>query len=234
MEIKRNKFTKEYLEKSNKNSVYQQDLLLAVKKINSVALTANNIDFVDYNLYLDINNEPRLENQINLLCKINKIIPEYTIAFYIKYLFDHDFIDISKSNKSSFSIVNPRYGSVVSVIKQKSSVDGFMELAHELGYSYFSSFIKNKNIVNNMPGEMKLLFSFINKCLAVNVLVRFKKSISKEEIISYIERTVSTPYSLDLYEEKVFTSIKLLDWDKIISFRKQVIKNINPTKHFLN
>lgn len=123
---------------------------------------------------------------------------------------------------------------MVSVIKQKSSVDGFMELAHELGYSYFSSFIKNKNIVSNMPEEIKLLFSSINECLATNVLVRFKKFISKEEIISYIERTVSIPYSLDLYEEKVFTSIKLLDWDKIISFRKQVIKNINPTKHFLN
>ena len=88
---------------------------------------------------------------------------------HIKYLFDHNFIDISKNNKNSFTILNQRQFDMNTVISFKNDISGLLNMAHEIGLNYFSSFVSDKKIVDNLSSYTKELF-FYPKSSIINDL----------------------------------------------------------------
>lgn len=120
------------------------------------------------------------------------------------------------------------------VISFKNDISGLLNMAHEVGLNYFSSFVLDKKIVDNFSSYTRELFSFMNEILILYSSKNWKRKISYRELLEYLYRQISNPYSIDLYEEGIFTSKNTLDWTSILSIRRSITHRLNPNIKFTN
>lgn len=120
------------------------------------------------------------------------------------------------------------------VISFKNDISGLLNMAHEVGLNYFSSFVLDKKIVDNFSSYTRELFSFMNEILILYSSKNWKRKISYRELLEYLYRQISNPYSIDLYEEGIFTSKNTLDWTSILSTRRSITHRLNPNIKFTN
>jgi hypothetical protein len=120
------------------------------------------------------------------------------------------------------------------VISFKNDISGLLNMAHEVGLNYFSSFVLEKKIVDNFSSYTRELFSFMNEILILYSSKNWKRKISYRELLEYLYRQISNPYSIDLYEEGIFTSKNTLDWTSILSTRRSITHRLNPNIKFTN
>lgn len=78
------------------------------------------------------------------------------------------------------------------------------------------------------------MFSFMNEILILYSSKNWKRKISYRELLEYLYRQISNPYSIDLYEEGIFTSKNTLDWTSILSTRRSITHRLNPNIKFTN
>lgn len=229
---KQKRIAKKY-RKSISNSI-EEIIDPIVINLNELYFENNKVDFIKYNLNYKYNYKMSLNDQIEKICRLDNFLPGYEMTQHIKYLFDHNFIDISRNNKNSFTILNQRQFDMNTVISFKNDISGLLNMAHEVGLNYFSSFVLDKKIVDNFSSYTRELFSFMNEILILYSSKNWKRKISYRELLEYLYRQISNPYSIDLYEEGIFTSKNTLDWTSILSIRRSITHRLNPNIKFTN
>ncbi|QWW29391.1 hypothetical protein J6L97_02155 [Lactobacillus crispatus] len=71
------------------------------------------------------------------------------------------------------------------VISFKNDISGLLNMAHEVGLNYFSSFVLDKKIVDNFSSYTRELFSFMNEILILYSSKNWKRKISYRELLEY-------------------------------------------------
>ncbi|AJY62246.1 hypothetical protein HUO_10570 [Lactobacillus helveticus] len=149
---------------------------------------------------------------------------------------EHNFLKVSKQYKTSFTSFDERYNVSTSFIKQDNNLWGLLTLGHEIGHNYFNSFIENATAKVNMSTLTAETFAFINETLVMHQLMNDPQNNDYSfDLLFYLYRLISVPFSMDLYQKKVFAENETeLSWNEIINKRLETITTLFPNKKILN
>lgn len=218
-----------YKEIYDKNKLYKPILKKLNKAFVDIMFPDNiEIDFLDYNKMKINKLKLNLSEQMRFISGIDTIFPEYNIGEYIKYLKNHNFLNVSKFNLNSFQHFDERYKCFNIFVQYSSDIKGIMTLAHEINHAYFLSYIQSVDIIKNISEDVKEIFACIGEFLLQFYLLESNDSQIKKEIFFYLYERIGISLSLDFYEENLFNiDSKNLNWKNIIQARKKTLLDLN-------
>lgn len=207
-------------------------LITLVRDINNKFLPNKKLDFLKYKPHISVYKYISLSDQIKQISRVDELIPNYSITQYIEFIKDHNFLKVSKQYKTSFTLFDKRYNVSTSFIKQEDNIWGLLTLGHELGHNYFVSFIESAETKSNINELTAETFAFINESLIIRQFMDIKHNrVFSSDFLFYLYRLISVPFSMDLYQQKVFSDNDgNLSWDKIIDKRLETVTTLFPGK----
>ena len=226
--IKKNELRQQYLtkleqKKDIKKSIFDLSNYLGYLRFG------NTIDAEKYNAHGYSNDVIPLTRQIEILSNTDSILSGYSMNHFLRFMLNHNFLNISKINNSSYQTFDSHFKQIYMTIKQEDSTLGLLDLAHEIGHGYFTQFL-NPKIVEEISDDINEMFAFINEGIVLLSLLGNKQKLLQlnfDELIHYLYTTIHVNFSIDLLEEEVFTrEYDLNDWDDIINIRHNVVNSL--------
>ncbi len=207
-----------------------------VREINNTFFPDEEIDFLKYKPQISTPKLISLSDQIKKVSLVDNLIPNYSLTQHIEFMNEHNFLKVSKQYKTSFTSFDERYNVSTSFIKQDNNLWGLLTLGHEIGHNYFNSFIENATAKVNMSTLTAETFAFINETLVMHQLMNDPQNNDYSfDLLFYLYRLISVPFSMDLYQKKVFAENETeLSWNEIINKRLETITTLFPNKKILN
>lgn len=234
LNMKKKNYFNDYLQMWNEKREVRDFLIEVSKGFVSIHFDEE-IDFLKYNPLNEHGFQSEASEQIKMSAWMDDIIPGYDMREYIRYVTKHEFLDLSPRNNVSCNLKNMRYSSTDIIVHYEKSINGFMQLCHELGHGYYASYFKNSEVEESASLLVSETLACLNEFLAQFALIH-KGKLTPETykgLLLYLHSCIIGIFSLDLYEENILR-LKEITWDNIIQERRREEKLLFGNKQIKN